>query len=269
MDRAHEVTTGAGTDDGVSGLAWTPTGRLVYAASASGNLDIWIMDAVGANRVQLTNAQEDDMLPLVSPDGTTIVFMSERSGVRTLWRMGVDGSGQTQLGTGPVAFRPVISFDGKWVYHSDPKRQNFRIPIQGGTPEPLLGELTAGGRQLPPAFHEPMPSPDGRAVAGHYQDAVKQSERIAVLSVDPGAAERRFADVPANARWAPDGRSLIFTNRVNLMRQPLSGGAPTQITRFTGDSIFSFAVSTDQKQWALVRGQIVSDVVLVSKRTEK
>ena len=132
MDRAHEVTTGAGTDDGVTGLAWTPTGRLVYAASTSGNLDIWIMDADGANRVQLTNAPEDDTLPIVTPDGSTIVFISERDGVHTLWRMDVDGSAQSKLGVGPVAFRPVMSFDGKWVYYSDPKRQNFRIPVRRG-----------------------------------------------------------------------------------------------------------------------------------------
>ena len=227
------------------------------------------MDADGANRVQLTNAPEDDTLPIVTPDGSTIVFISERDGMHTLWRMNVDGSAQAKLGVGPVAFRPVVSFDGKWVYYSDPKRQNFRVPVGGGTAEPLLGELTAGGRSLPPAFHEPMPSPDGRAVAGHYLDPGKQSERIAVLSVDAEAPERRFPEVPANARWAPDGRSLIFSNRVNLFRQPIGGAAAAQITRFTGDTIFSFAVSTDQKQWALVRGQVVSDVVLVAKRVEK
>ncbi len=269
MDRAREITAGAGTDDGVAGLAWTPTGRLVYAASTSGNSDIWTMDADGANRVQLTNAPEDDAAPLVTPDGRTIIFLSEREGARTLWRMNVDGSAQTKLGAGRVAFRPVLSFDGQWIYYSDPTRQNLRIPVAGGAPEPLLGELTSGGRALPPAFHEPMPSPDGRAVAGHYQDPNVNGERVVVLSLEAAAPERRFTNVPANARWAPDGRSLIFTNRVNLFRQPIGGGASSQITRFTGDTIFSFAVSADQKQWALVRGQVVSDVVLISKRATK
>ena len=269
MDRAHEVTTGAGTDDGVSGLAWTSSGRLIYSASTSGNFDIWSMDANGANRVQLTNAPEDDLQPLVTPDGQTIVFLSEREGARTLWKMNVDGSVPTRLGAGAVAFRPVISFDGKWVYYSDPARQNYRIPLAGGAPEPLLADLTTGGRSLPPGFHEPMPSPDGRAVAGHYLDPEQRGERIAVLSVDTAAPERRFPNVPANARWAPDGKSLIFNNRVNLFRQPIGGGPASQVTRFTGDAVFSFAVSADQKQWALVRGQIVSDVVLVSKRVDK
>jgi Tol biopolymer transport system component len=265
-DRAAEITAGAGTDDGVPGLAWTPDGRIVYAATTSGNSDIWIMNADGSNRVQVTNAPGEDVQPLVTPDGAAVVFGSEREGARTLWRMNIDGSVQQRLGAGPVGYRPVLSFDGQWVYYSDPQRQNFRIPVAGGTPEPLLAELTAAGRPLPPAFHEPVPSPDGRSVAGHYQDTEQRGERMVVLSLDPDASERRFPNVPPNARWAPDGRSLIFNDGVNLWRQPIAGGNPVQITRFTGDETFSFAVSADQHRWALVRGQVDSDVVLVSER---
>jgi Tol biopolymer transport system component len=167
-----------------------------------------------------------------------------------------------------VAFRPVISFDGKWVYFSDSTRQNFRIPVAGGAVEPLLGELTEGGRALPPLFHEPSPSPDGRSIAGHYQDPELNGERIAVLSLD-STTEHRFQNVPANARWAPDGKSLIFQKNGNLHRQPIPDGSPVQITKFTPEQIFAFAVSPSQKQWALVRGQVVSDVVLVSRRAER
>jgi Tol biopolymer transport system component len=79
---------------------------------------------------------------------------------------------------------------------------------------------------------------------------------------------KRFDTVPPNATWAPDGRSLIFFNTAagvsNLMRQPLSGGAPTPITEFTSEVIFSYALSPDQKQLAVVRGRVTSDVVLIS-----
>jgi Tol biopolymer transport system component/tRNA A-37 threonylcarbamoyl transferase component Bud32 len=267
--QAREVTVGAGADDGVAGMAWTPDGRVVYAATTTGNSDIWIMNADGSNRVQLTNTPADDLLPLVTSDGRTIVFLSERDGPRTLWRMNIDGSMPAQLTKGAVAYRPTLSADGQWVYYSDPKRNNFRLAIGGGTPEPLLAELTAGGRPLPPGFHEPTPSPDGRAIAGHYSDPEQRGERMVVLSVEAGAAERRFPKVPANARWAPDGKSLLYTAAANLWRQPLGGGEPTRITAFTGDEIFSFAVSPDQKQWALVRGDVSSDVVLVSSRSPR
>lgn len=268
MAAPQEVSVGAGTDDGVAGLAWLADGRLVYAASTSGNFDIWVMNADGSNRVQLTSDPADDYVPIATPDGRTIVFVSGREDGRTLWRMNADGSAQTRLGVGRVAYRPVVSFDGQWVYFSDSARQNFRIPIAGGAVEPLLGELTEGGRALPPLFHEPSPSPDGRSIAGHFQDANMQGERIAVLSLD-SADERRFLTVPANAQWAPDGRSLLFRRAGNLYRQPIPDGPQVQLTKFTPEQIFSFAVSADQKQWALVRGQVVSDVVLVTQRQER
>lgn len=268
MANAREISVGAGTDDGVIGLAWLADGRLVYAASTSGNFDIWVMNADGSNRVQLTNDPADDYLPITTPDGKTIVFVSEREDGRTLWRMNADGSGQTSLGVGRVAYRPVISFDGRWVYYSDSARQNFRIPVSGGTVEPLLGELTEGGRALPPLFHEPSPSPDGRSIAGHFQPPGMAGERIVVLSLD-STDERRFPNVPASAQWAPDGKSLLFRRGGNIYRQPVPEGPLEQLTKFTPEQIFAFAVSPTQKQWAIVRGQVVSDVVLVSERAGK
>ena len=265
MSSAKEITAGAGTDDGVAGFSWTPDGRIVYAATTGGNPDIWIMNADGSNRVQLTNDPGEDAQPLVTPDGRSVVFVSTRGSGPSLWRINIDGSNPVALGAGRIAFRPVVSFDGQWVYYSDSQRQNFRIPVAGGTPEPLLAELTAGGRQLPPGFHEPIPSPDGRALAGHYAEP-SGGERIAVLSTDTTASERRFPSVPATARWAPDGKSLVYTDRVNLFRQPISGGPAVQLTRFPGDTLFSFALSTDQKHVAFVRGQTTSDVVLVQQR---
>jgi Tol biopolymer transport system component len=56
MAAAREISAGAGTDDGVAGLAWTPDGRIVFASSASGNSDIWIMDADG--RASRTGVRE-------------------------------------------------------------------------------------------------------------------------------------------------------------------------------------------------------------------
>jgi hypothetical protein len=49
------------------------------------------------------------------------------------------------------------------------------------------------------------------------------------------------------------------------MRQPVSGGPPSAIKKFTSELIFAYAVSPDQKHVALLRGQVSSDVVLVSE----
>ena len=121
------------------------------------------------------------------------------------------------------------------------------------------------GEPIPRDFHEGMPSPDGSAIAGHY--LTDRGERIVVIPLGSGAI-KHFEQMPPNASWAPDGRSLIFFNTAagvsNLMRQAVSGGEATPITKFTSEQIFTYALSPDQKQLAVVRGRVSADVVLVS-----
>jgi hypothetical protein len=38
------------------------------------------------------------------------------------------------------------------------------------------------------------------------------------------------------------------------------------LTRFSDERVFRFSATPDQKRWAIVRGNIASDVVLVSER---
>jgi Tol biopolymer transport system component len=272
-EAAHDdaITSGAGTDDGVEGIAWTPDNRLVYTSSSGGNTDVWVMDADGMNRSQLTTSPGADNWPVVSPDGRVVVFVSERDGTPALWRMDIDGGRQQRLVAGNVRARPMLSADGTEVYYSDTSsRQNLRIPIAGGTPQALPEALAGPGVALPEGFHEPAPSPDGRMVAGHYFDREQRGERMVVIT--PGKADgiAKLPSVPVPAVWMPDSRSLLFvqTRRgvSNLWRQPVASGAAVQVTKFTNERIFRYALSHDRSRWAVVRGDLSRDVVLVAER---
>ena len=110
------ITIGSGADDGVQGLAWMPDSRIVYTSSTAGNLDLWIMNGEGGNRVQLTTSSADDLLPLATADGRYIAFVSERDRERGLWRMDADGNGQVRLGSDVLtrsSSGPALSHDGK------------------------------------------------------------------------------------------------------------------------------------------------------------
>jgi hypothetical protein len=50
----------------------------------------------------------------------------------------------------------------------------------------------------------------------------------------------------------------------NLMRQAIAGGAPAPLTKFTSERIFDYAVVANPPRIGLVRGSVVSDVVLIS-----
>jgi Tol biopolymer transport system component len=264
---ARAITTGAAADEGVQGMSWTPDGRLVFTSAAGGNSDIWVMDADGRNRVQLTSDPAHDTWPGITADGRQIIFVSERGGARGVWVMRIDGGEQRRLGSAIVGPRPSLSADGRWVFYSS-EGKNFRIPVEGGNPLEI-GSGASGGDALPEGFHEPVPSPDGTMVAGHYTDREQRGERIAVLPMDGGPA-RRFPTVLIPAQWSGDGKSLIYTvsrgGATNLWRQSLAGGPAEQVTKFSDETIFRYAMSHDQKRWAIVRGNTSSDVVLVSER---
>ncbi len=265
---AAAITSQASGDDGSEGVAWTPDGHLVYAGGASGSPDIWTMSADGSRRVQLTSDRGRDVSPQVTNDGRYIVFASDRDGAMRGWRMGLDGSGAMRLTTDVVArWRVYPSGDSKWVYYDTMANESRRVSIDGGQFEPVFsgGLLARIGGTLPARFHEPMPSPDGSAVAGHYQAA--RGERIAVIPMQSGTV-KLFDSVPPSGTWSPDGKALLYIETrddvSNIMRQPVAGGPPAPLTHFTADQIFGYAISTDQKRLAIVRGRVTSDAVLVS-----
>ena len=119
--RARPITAGASIDDGVRGVAWTPDGRIIYTSSGAGDTDIWVMNADGTNRVQLTTTRGNDIWPRVTADGKFVAYISEGEGTRGLWRMDIDGGRPRRLAEGSVTYRPVLSADSATVYYSDPR----------------------------------------------------------------------------------------------------------------------------------------------------
>jgi len=93
------------TDQGYAvSPAWSPNGQFLafswmrkYGPGAPGAQDIYIMDIVSKQWVQLTHDGGRNDSPAWSPDGRHIVFQSSRSGSEQLWTMLADGSNQHQL----------------------------------------------------------------------------------------------------------------------------------------------------------------------------
>lgn len=78
----------------------SPDGRTVVFTGApvgSTNPDIWSVGIDGTGLSRLTTAPGQDQFGAWSPDGTRIVFESVRTGVKQVWLMNADGSGQTEL----------------------------------------------------------------------------------------------------------------------------------------------------------------------------
>ena len=89
------------------------SGRLTYALWIGENPDIFVAAADGAEEVQLTADPNRVLCPAFAPDGTAIVFCSDRSGAFEIWMMNSDGTDQRQITrTGGRMLLPKVSPDG-------------------------------------------------------------------------------------------------------------------------------------------------------------
>ena len=60
-------------------------------------------------------------------------------------------------------------------------------------------------------------------------------------------------------------RRLDADGATNVWEQPLAGGVPKQLTKFTSGEIADFNWSSDYKRLLLTRGTVSSEVVLLSR----
>jgi hypothetical protein len=93
--------------------AWSPRGdAIAYVSGDSGSDEIYTMNLDGTNVQRLTNnSWEWDEHPSWSPDGSQIVFWSNRaSGRKQLWIMNADGSNQH-----PLLVSSYDDWDPIWV----------------------------------------------------------------------------------------------------------------------------------------------------------
>ena len=79
--------------------SWSPNGQLLAFSwrRPTGNFDIYVMDIVSRQLLELTRDQARNERPSWAPDGRHIVFESTRTGTRQIWSMLADGSQPRQL----------------------------------------------------------------------------------------------------------------------------------------------------------------------------
>jgi len=245
---------------GQDGLGLMPDGRILYSAlSSSTAQEVWVMNADGAERKQLTFDSANDFGPTASPDGRYVVFVSNRTGRHEIWRMNSDGGNLLQLTHSDGANAHSISPDGRWVIYLS-SGALFKVPIEGGEPVQICKN----------AVGVSSVAPDGRLIA--YFDQGKDFWGIAISSFQEGSVIKRFEVCSqslnnTSLKWTPDGKALLYSASsdgvANIWAQPVDGSPARQVTDFKADGIFRFDVSGDGKKLICARGGWKRDIVLV------
>lgn len=265
---ARQITSG--NSEGAVGLAWTPSGSLIYSSVISGNWDLWVMNPDGSNQKQLTFDARTNRFPAVSPDGRYIAFVSDRAGNDHIWRINADGSAPKQLTSVDGDRLPAFSADGQWVLYTSQasgKPSIWKVPVEGGTPVQVTNMQTP----------EVAVSPDGKLLASSYWNEQSDPQRweIALISYADGQVVKTLEAPPTafsdggiiTLRWTRDGRGLAFMDSSggfsNIRVLSLDGGAPKPLTDFKSERLFWFDLARDGKQVACARGTWNSDVFLI------
>jgi len=251
---AKQVTSGEALG---FGLGWL--GDRIVAANY---MLQWVaFDTDGNKQTPLTHDHEPHFQFSTCPDGKHVVYTSAHNGTLELWREDSDGSNPVKYEVKSMLGGGFCTPDSQHVMYGSAEGL-WRIPIEGGgTPQKvdLPNSLVAFSR-------------DGKlALYGSqaFESGTVQS-KLVVAPAEGGKPLYTF-DAPygvRQGRFTPEGKALTYLltrNRAtNIWEQPLAGGNPFQVTKFTSGEMFDYAWSKDAKQLAFSRGQSKTDVVMMS-----
>jgi gamma-glutamyltranspeptidase/glutathione hydrolase len=201
--------------------------------------DLWLRDAGGRRWTRLTSGAAWDRQPAWSPDGQSIVFISDRDGGAHVYRLAVRGGTVQRLTNDPLPdAEPTAGSDGSVAF------------VRGRGAESRVWIRTAAGAERRLTRTElqerwPVASPDGLRIA--YVQFADGARRLRVRpwsteepparggGVGRGGRGATAPDVdtivvadraPERPSWSPDGTRLVFysaTPRAGVYVSPTGG----------------------------------------------
>ncbi|MXW17126.1 MAG: BamA/TamA family outer membrane protein [Gemmatimonadetes bacterium] len=131
---------------------WSPGGdRIAATRFSEGAMDIVILDPDGNVTAEVTSDRAMDMTPFWTPDGSTVVWSSDRTGIPNLYAATLrDGAGPEIRQVTNVlggATHPSVDPEGRWIHFSSYHADGWHIeripfaPEEWFTPQPASGRF--------------------------------------------------------------------------------------------------------------------------------
>jgi len=223
LDRTGvEIGTAGDSMSAVLSPAMSPDGRNVaFSRTVNGNQDIWLLNVESGDVSRFTFDPGLNFTPLWSPDGSRIIFSSNRSGVFDLYEKPATGVGAEKLllATTVNKFAVDWSRDGKSLLYSgndpDTSYDLWTLPLGNDEAEPVQFVRTRFDER------DGQFSPDGKWVA--YQSNESGRLEVYVQRFRGGGRWQISTNGGAQVRWSDDGDELFFlTLDGQLMAVPVN-----------------------------------------------
>jgi len=228
--RGRKATWLISGSDGVNHPAYTPrTARIAYE-EWRWNKDIWTVplgpDAPRPYPETRLNSTRWDRSPQTSPDGTQVVFVSNRSGAYEVWMWDRDSDQVVMLTDfgGPNLNMPRWSPDGRSIafdVRTDGNADVYTLSVEGGRPQRLT---TNAALDVVPSW-----SHDGQWI--YFGSNRSGAWEVWEKPVAGGEARPVTHGGGFAALESPDGRYVYFTrpDADGLWQQPVDGGEAVQL----------------------------------------
>ena len=203
----------------------SPDGRFIaFAEGSPGTRDIFVINRDGQTAHRITEHPADDHRPVWSPDGSRLVFLSNRFGEAALWTVAVKNgevAGDPVRVKGEMQDVTLLGWTKRGLFYSQFVRTDDIFTVAA---EPASGEPHGRARQLPfPRTGRnvsPIWSPDGKYLAFASASPAEPNRRTVVLLPASGGESREFpiptsqysnGAVPYDLRWFGNGSGFGFS----------------------------------------------------------
>jgi Tol biopolymer transport system component len=221
-------------------ISVSPDGRFVaYSAPQAGdstNLDVFLFPADGGESTPVVRHPANDKEPVWTPDGTHLLFMSDRRGSNDLWMIAVaDGrpEGLPVFVKGNLdQFWPIGFTETGSYFHALSKSWTdvYVTEFDLNADKASTSPIAVSGRLKIPGDN-PEWSPDGEELAyvsgGEFAETNVLTIRELATGEERDMHLRFPVEVPSRLVWSPDGESVYLRGNHELHRVDLLTGQST------------------------------------------